>query len=76
MAQAIRLEAADSSGLSELRLIKNAEIIKQVTLPGEKKAHLEVEDEFSGDYAYYRGECYSRDNRRAYSNPVWVNRKR
>lgn len=73
----IRVLAADSLGLSEVRLIRNGKVLR-TWVPdgihpqdGQVVSHA-VTDADAVAPLYYRLECFARDGRRAYTNPVYV----
>ena len=67
-----RYECADSRGLDRIRLVSNGRTVKTIAGRGTTVARGEMAVRFSGGRTYYRLECFSVDERRAYGNPVYV----
>lgn len=69
---ALHYECADSRGLSHIRVIKNGKCIEEIFPDGKVKADGVIEDRFESGKSYYRLECFAIDQRRAYTNPIYV----
>jgi len=69
---ALHYECADSRGLSEVRIIKDGQCIENISPISNVKAEDTIEIRFDGGKSYYRIECFALDQRRAYSNPIYV----
>jgi len=72
---ALSVEAYDSAGLAKLRLIRNGKVLKTLINRKESPAFTaELADSVDGAPSYYRLEAYALDNRRSFTNPVWLSR--
>jgi hypothetical protein len=71
----INLSCADSFGLSLVRLIKNGKIFKEYKLNGERFFKMDINTKFDGLNSYYRAECFSKDFRKAWTNPLYIRKK-
>ena len=68
----LRGECADSYGLATIRIIKDGKVFDEIDAGGKQKFRTTINDTFNGGKSYYRLECFARDDRRAYSNPIYV----
>jgi len=68
----IRIEAFDSEGIDQVRLIRNGKILHQKNYNAKPKIILKFKDKLEKSNTYYRVETETTDYRHAYSNPVWV----
>ena len=68
----VRILAADSFGLREVTLIRNGKPVERWDAGGETVASHVFSDNNVSDAVYYRMECRAMDNRRAYTNPVYI----
>ncbi|MFH1824594.1 MAG: CehA/McbA family metallohydrolase [Candidatus Firestonebacteria bacterium] len=71
----INLTCVDSFGLSLVWLIKNGRIFKEYKLNDEKVFKININDKFNGLNSYYRAECFSKDFRKAWTNPLYIRKK-
>lgn len=68
----IRYQCVDSLGLQRIRIVADGKVVDEL-LPGNKQVvkgtyrHM-----FGGEHSYVRVECYARDNRKAYANPIYI----
>jgi len=69
---ALHYECADSHGLSEVRIIKDGQCIEKISPIDNVKVEDTIEIRFDGGKSYCRLECFALDQRRAYSNPIYV----
>ncbi|MFQ6043577.1 MAG: CehA/McbA family metallohydrolase [Candidatus Poribacteria bacterium] len=69
---ALHYECADSRGLEEIRIIKDGECIENISPSGDVKAEDTIDIQFDGSKSYCRLECFALDQRRAYSNPIYI----
>lgn len=67
-----KLRAADSLGLSEVRLIRNGETIKSFEVKGRQLFEEEFADKAISGNSYYRLECVSIDYKHGFTNPIYV----
>ncbi|MCD4831279.1 MAG: CehA/McbA family metallohydrolase [Anaerohalosphaeraceae bacterium] len=67
-----KLRAADSLGLSEVRLIKNGKTIKLFEVKGRKLFEEEFVDKAISGNSYYRLECVSIDYKHGFTSPIYV----
>ena len=71
----VSLEAYDSVGVAKVRVIKNGKLLKALVNRKESGVFCaEIEDSVDSSPAYYRVEAYAVDNRKGFTNPVWVSR--
>jgi len=68
----VRVLAADSLGLAEVRLIRDGKVINSWQPDGDRVVSRAVADTHADGARYYRLECFAKDGRRAYTNPVYV----
>lgn len=68
----VHYECADSRGLSEVRIIKDGQCIEKISPIDNVKVEDTIEIRFDDGKSYCRLECFSLDQRRAYSNPIYV----
>ena len=73
----VRVLAADSAGLSVVKLIRDGEVIHTWHPQGQQVlSTCVVDDDPVGngtqETSYYRMECLASDSRRAYTNPVYI----
>ena len=68
----VRALAADSAGLSEVRLIRDGQVVTSWPVRDEQVLSRSFADTHAAGARYYRLECFARDGRRAYTNPVYV----
>lgn len=68
----VKVECYDIEGISNLRVIKNGEIIQDKHFNGDKSVEIEFTDTTTEDIGYFRAESYSLDKRRAYTNPIFI----
>ena len=68
----VRMLAADSIGLREVRLIRDGEVIDSWQPGSEPVFSRVIADTASDQVRYYRMECFGLDNRRAYTNAVYI----
>jgi len=68
----IQFACADSLGLQQVRVIANGKVVKVIWPRHEKVVEGTYRLRFSGGSAYVRAECFARDNRRAYTNPIYI----
>ena len=69
---ALSFECADSRGLDTVRIIKDGKVLIEQDVRGQEVVKDTIRDRFAGSRSYYRLECLARDQRRAYSNPIYV----
>ncbi|MBM3239663.1 hypothetical protein FJZ31_25530 [Candidatus Poribacteria bacterium] len=69
---ALHYECADSRGLSEIRIIKDGQCIEKISQIDNVKAEDTIEIRFEGGKSYCRLECFAFDQRRAYTNPIYI----
>ncbi len=65
-------ECADSLGLQQVRIVRNGKVWKSIAVNGRNAVKGAVTDKFAGGKSYYRLEALAIDQRRAYSNPIYV----
>lgn len=65
-------ECVDSLGLQQIRVIADGRVLLDERPTDRPVQRGTVRYRFSGGRSYLRLECYARDNRRAYSNPVYL----
>lgn len=69
----LMIEAYDSAGLARLRVIKNGHVWKTIRIEDEACVmQTQLSDTVEKGKNYYRVEAYALDNRKAFTNPVWV----
>jgi len=68
----VKVSACDCEGIKEIRLIRKGEIICREKVNLDKEVCFEKEEKYPEEDVYYRAEVFSKDYRRAYTNPVWV----
>lgn len=68
----LRVLAADSAGLQEVRLIRDGTPMKEWYPRGEQALSTSLADPDGGAKHYYRLECRATDGRRAFTNPVYI----
>lgn len=71
----VKVECYDIKGISNLRVIKNGEIIKDKHFNDDKSVEIEFKDTTTEEIGYFRAESYSLDKRRAYTNPIFIRKK-
>jgi hypothetical protein len=67
-----KLRAADSFGLSNVRLIRNGEIIRLFEVKGQQVFEREFADKAIPGNSYYRLECVSIDFKHAYTSSIYI----
>ena len=67
-----QLRAADSLGLSEVRLIKDGKTIKSFEVKGQPLFEEEFADKAISGNSYYRLECVSIDYKHGFTNPIYL----
>lgn len=68
----IRYECVDSLGLQQIRVVANGKVVEDMRPEDEQVVKGSYKMEFSGGHAYVRVECFAKDNRRAYANPIYI----
>ena len=68
----IRYECADSLGLQQIRVIADGKTVKEVWPQDKRIVKGSHRIRFRGGKSYIRVECFARDNRKAFSNPIYV----
>jgi len=68
----VRYECADSLGLQRIRLIKDGEVVMDLWPRHEQLVNGLYTMKYKGGKSYVRLECFARDNRRAYTNPIYI----
>ena len=69
----VSVEAYDSAGIAKVRIIKNGRMVKTIRSRHEAGVLCEgLEDSVDTGRNYYRAEAYAIDNRKGFTNPVWV----
>ena len=69
---ALSYQCADSRGLDTIRIIKDGKALKEMDVRGQVVVKGEIRDSYAGGRSYYRLECLARDQRRAYTNPIYI----
>ena len=67
-----KLCAADSLGLSVVRLIKNGEAIKSFEVKGQQFFEEEFADKTISSNSYYRLECVTIDYKHGFTSPIYL----
>jgi len=70
-----KIEAYDSGYLKKIRLVENGVVVRTADTSGKSAALLSFNERISTGLNYFRAEVYSSDMRRAYTNPIWVDRR-
>ena len=68
----VRYECADSLGLQQVRVIANGKVVEDLHPEDKQVVKGSFKMKFGGGHAYIRVECYARDNRKAFSNPIYI----
>ena len=67
-----KVAAAESTGIREVRLIKNGRLVKRLPGKGTRLLRLTHREPFRGRRFYVRAEVWATDTRRAFTNPIFV----
>ena len=65
-------ECADSYGLQRVRLIADGKVVMDLWPRHKPVVKGSFTMTFKGGKSYLRAECFARDNRRAYTNPIYI----
>ena len=68
----VRFECVDSVGLQQVRVIADGKVIKEIWPKDKQVVKGTQKVRFKGGKSYVRVECFARDNRKAYANPIYV----
>ena len=68
----IHYECVDSLGLQQIRIIVDGRIVKELRPDNEQVVKDSYRMKFGGGHSYVRVECFARDNRKAFSNPIYI----
>ena len=68
----LRYECADSLGLQQIRVIADGVVVKDLRPRDERVVKGVHKMKFKGGKSYVRVECYARDNRKAFANPIYL----
>ena len=68
----LRVECADAYGLNWLRVVKDGKVVRERRYRGRTHAREAIALRFSASSRYVRAECAANDDRRAYSNPIYL----
>ena len=68
----IRYECVDSLGLQQIRIIADGKVVKELRPGNEQVVKGSYRIKFEGGHSYIRVECFARDNRKAFSNPIYI----
>ena len=68
----VRYECVDSIGLQQIRIVANGKVVKELWPRDEQKVKGSHSIRFNGGKSYIRVECFARDNRKAFANPIYI----
>jgi hypothetical protein len=71
----IRFAAADSSGLTSIRIVSRGRVVREIPARGARVVSGELQRVVGKTPAYFRVECTASDQRRAFSSPIFVSPK-
>ena len=71
-AVAFKYECVDSLGLQQVRVIADGKIVKELWPRHEQAVKGSHTIRFRGGSSYLRVECFARDNRKAFTNPIYI----
>lgn len=68
----VRYECIDSIGLQQVRVIVDGKVVKEIWPRDEQIVKGTQKVRFRGGSSYVRVECFARDNRKAFANPIYI----
>ena len=68
----IRYECVDSLGLQHVRVISDGKVVQELWPRHEQVVKGSHRIRFEGGRSYIRVECFARDNRKAFTNPIYI----
>ena len=68
----VRYECVDSLGLQRVRVIADGRVVKDLWPRHEQVVKGSYRMKFSGGKSYIRVECFARDDRKAFANPIYI----
>ncbi len=68
----VRYECVDSLGLQQVRIVADGKVVKEIWPRDEQVVKGTQKLRFRSGTSYIRVECFARDNRKAFANPIYV----
>ena len=68
----IFFECVDSIGIQQLRIISDGKVVMELWPKHQSVVKGSYRHEFIGGSSYIRVECFARDNRKAFANPIYI----
>ena len=68
----VRYECVDCLGLQQVRIVADGKVVRELWPRHEPVVKGTHKMKFRGGKSYIRVECFARDNRRAYANPIYI----
>ena len=68
----IRYECVDSLGLQLVRIVENGKVVRELRPKDDQVVKGTHKTKFRGGNGYVRVECFARDNRKAFANPIYI----
>jgi len=68
----VRYECVDSLGLQRVRIVADGRVVRDLWPRHEQILKGSYKIKFKGGKSYVRAECFARDNRRAFTNPIYI----
>ena len=68
----VRYECVDSIGLQQVRVVVDGKVVKEIWPKDDQVVKGTQKVTFRGGMSYIRVECFARDNRKAFANPIYV----
>jgi hypothetical protein len=71
----VRYQCIDSLGLQQVRVVVDGKVVDDLRPRDQRVVTGTFGMAFGGGASYVRVECFARDNRRAYTNPIYVRQR-
>ena len=68
----VRYECVDSIGLQQVRIVADGKVVKEIWPRDEQVVKGTQKLRFGSGTSYIRVECFARDNRKAFANPMYI----
>ena len=68
----VRFECVDSMGLQQVRIVADGKVVKEIWPKDEQVVKGTHRLRFRSGTSYIRVECFARDNRKAFANPIYI----
>ena len=68
----VRYECVDSLGLQRVRVVANGKVVRDLWPKHDQIVKGSYKMRFRGGNSYIRVECFARDNRKAFANPIYI----